>query len=409
MTDKWHEWETSWRTYEIHGVPYRMRIEYGFDKVNRPPMFHAISHSEEKLRNNRWVWSGSHVKGAPDPFQLFPELEFIHRWDDFWPLEEPHYLETAKFYWEYAHGVRKPGQYDDPDAVERAPARFAKHIFFGNLPDDDIGPADPESWPSTEAWLLQRHPRLIEAFNEAYGRLPVNIEGTGQQATVRLLPPGVRRVITANKDRIQAAVEGRILWDKILGCGHYGCVFPIDGTGRVLKVSTDTTEGPVIQAIIDTGLDKELAGLVPYHAVWQIPDYEGRGARATAYAIVRDEIQPVQIDVMRTRWIEVLNAYNVAAGREITLKKDFMIRMAREQAEKALQKLYNWHETYYVAEAIEQLRADGIILSDVHMNNLGSGVQSPVVSWSDGTHRPALLIFDPGHSKVPPTEVRMLP
>lgn len=294
--------------------------------------------------------------------------------------------------------------------MAKAPGLFAKTVFLGNLQGDDVGPADPDSWPSVERWILDRHPALLQAFLQDYSSLPITVEGTGQQETLRLLPPGVRKVLKGYADRIQAVVEGRILWDQILGCGHYGCVFPIEGSDKVLKITTDATEGPVVQAIINTGLDKELDGLVKYYDVQQIPGYEGRGARSSAYAILRQGIVPLDLPGWENpRWMDALQAYNVAARRELELKREHMVRMAREQAEQAITLLYRWNETYFVAEAIERLRGEGIILADVHFRNLGVGPSSPVVRWQDGKQKPALLIFDPGHSQAPQTEVKVLP
>jgi len=277
LAERWHEWETPWRTFTLEGRPFRMKIEYGFDQVNTPPVFHFNDVVEEKLRNNRWHRASGHYE-FPSEDEIFPELRFVGRWEGFRQSPEPLYLEDARYWWEYANGVRKRGQYDEPKIEEKAGERFERKIFFGALPGDDVGPANPDSWESVEEWILARHPRLLEAFERDYARMPVELEGTGQQETLRLLPPGVRRVIKGYADCIQAVVSGRILWDQILGCGHFGCVVPIEGSDQVLKITTDATEGPVVQAIINTGLDKELAGLVRYQDVWQIPGYEGRGA-----------------------------------------------------------------------------------------------------------------------------------
>jgi hypothetical protein len=388
-----------------------MKVEYGLDKVNNPPVFHFYERVEEKLRNNRWH-DGGRPSRFPAPGEIFPELVFAEKWKDFRPSEELLYLDDAQYWWEYAHGLRKPGQYDEPGIEAKAADRFARKVFLGAVAGDAVGPTDPDHWQSVQAWLEKRHPELLQAFERDHARMPVVLEGSGQQDTLRLLPPGVRRVIKGHADRIQAVVEGRILWDQILGCGHFGCVVPIEGTGRVLKVTTDKTEGPVVQAIMNTGLDKKLDGLIEWHDVWQIPDYEGRGARSSAFAIVRDEVVPYQNqDILpsRNHWIEALRDYNDASRRAGQLKKEYLVRKSEEKAEEALEKLFNWSEIYFVAEAIQLLREEGIVLADVHHQNLGSAEKSPEVTWADRVVRPGLLIFDPGHSQAPPTEVRVLP
>lgn len=411
---RWHEWETPWRTFERDGLRIRMRIEYGLDDVNKPPVFHFHDQVEEKLGNNRWR-DGSRL-GTLSALEIFPELSRAAFWNDFRPGEEPFYLADARYWWEYAHGLREPGVYDyDKEAVTaEAGPRFERKIYLGALPEDsEVYPRIKDQWPLLEEWLKDRHPRLLKAFQKDYELLPIELEGKGQQETLRLLPPGVRRVIKEHSERIQEAVDGKILWNTILGCGHYGCVMPIEGQDRVLKVTSDATEGPVVQAIMNTGIDKSLAGLIAWRQVWQIPEYQGRGARKNAYAIVRDEVEPFNPDNLNQfsfpAWFDILHDYNQAARRQRQLKRGHMVQTAADQAEAALQKLYRFNETEFVAEAIEMLRGDGILLSDVHAANLGFGKKSPVVLWSDGKRRPALLIFDPGHSLAPPTEVAVLP
>jgi hypothetical protein len=409
---QWYQWETPWRGFTFEGRPWRMRVEYGLDQVNDPPLFHFNQHNEEKLRNNRWTRASRAPDiGLPTSDDIFPELRFVNQWSNFRPSEEPTYLSNARYWWEYAHGLRKPGEYDRPNIVKVAPSQFAREIFLGALPGDEAGPKHPDSWASVQAWLEERHPQLLAAFEADYKRMPVPLEGTGQQDTLRLLPPGVRRVIKGYADRIQAQIDGRILWDKILGCGHYGCVVPIEGTDRVLKVTTDKTEGPVVQAILNTGLDKSLQGLVSWHEVWQIPGYEGRGARSAAYAIVRDAIEPLDEAIVHFGggWMNELHAYNESARRMLTVKRPHLVDIASDIARESVQKLFHWEETYFVAEAIEALRADGILLADVHYRNLGFGNKSEMVTWADGKRRPSLLIFDPGHSQAPPIEVKPLP
>lgn len=405
---KWHEWETPWRSFEQDGRRFRMKVQYGLDQVNNPPVFHFNHDVEEKLRNNRWQSAGT---ADQNPLHLFPELSFAAKWADFRPGPRPLYLDNAHYWWEYAHGHRKPGQYDERHIAEKAGPRFARTIFLGNLPGDEIGPENPDNWAYVRRWLEERHPRLLAAFEADYSRMPVDLQGSGQQDTLKLLPPGVRKVIKAHAERIQAAVEGRILWNQVLGCGHYGCVVPIEGTDKVLKVTTDKTEGPVVQAIMNTGLDKSLGGLIAWWNVWQIPDYEGRGARASAYAIVRDAIEPLNEDLVTfgSGWMDALHEYNLSARRALTLKRPDMIERETDKAKDAVQKLYRWNETWLVAEAIEALESEGIVLADVHFRNLGAGKKSPEVIWKDGERRPALLIFDPGHSQAPPTDVPMLP
>lgn len=246
-------------------------------------------------------------------------------------------------------------------------------------------------------------------------------------------PKGIRKVIEQYHDQIQAVSGGWVDFENPLGCASFGCVFPISTkdlgydqpgsqaliTGRVLKISTDPSEGPVVAAIMKTGQDKKLDGLVRWYGVWRIPEQIQPGPRGTAYVIIREEIRP--FDWMRDlkfslqfrnhRFIDDLQAYNIEARRAIDLQRPWMKKMAQENAWNALGRLYNHEETYYVAEAIEELGRHDIILADVHHGNLGFRIheteEQPIHSarWSDQQERPPLLIFDPGHSLAPPTEI----
>lgn len=229
-------------------------------------------------------------------------------------------------------------------------------------------------------------------------------------------PKGIKLVLERHADRIYAAVDeagfGFVDFDNLLGCGSFGCVYPIrSGTGfddkLVCKISVDETEGPVVRAIMATGLDKRLAGLCRWEAIWKvpIPIYES-GPRRTAWIIVREAVTPYwDSDFFRVgaRWAAALRSYNDAA--RIVVKSKRPQQRARENADIALGQLSISEETYFVAEAIEELQRRDIMLADVHMGNLGVRTNETerlqIVRWEDGIDRPPLLIFDPGHSSYP--------
>lgn len=254
----------------------------------------------------------------------------------------------------------------------------------------------------------------------------------GAHLSTERLPKGIRKVINLYGKRILETVGGWVDWDSPLGCAHFGCVWAIGNmdpqlndpargnafqyTGRVLKISTDPTEGPVIQAIMNTGRDKFMAGLVRWEKVWRIPERLFEGPRGTAWVIIREEIRPydfmhVTWNYRVNLWISALREYNVNAHRSIEFKRPNRKAIASENAQIALGELYNHQESYFVAEAIEELGRRDIVLADVHLGNLGFRVNptddQPLESvfWADQVMRPPLLIFDPGHSSAPPVEI----
>lgn len=241
------------------------------------------------------------------------------------------------------------------------------------------------------------------------------------------LARGLKKIVDMYGDRILAATGGWVEWDQPLGCGHYGCVWalanedpgynsietPFRYTGRVLKISVDPTEGPVVAAIMKTGLDKKLDGLVRWEGVWRIPSYIGTSAgRDTGWVIIREEVRPFTgMFRINTPWDRYLEKYNHAIRRAIDLKTPYKKAEAQKEADSAVAALSRFNETYYMAQAIDELSQQGITLADIHQGNLGHRVNptedQPLRSdyWDDKVERPLLLIFDPGHSVAPPAEV----
>jgi hypothetical protein len=250
-------------------------------------------------------------------------------------------------------------------------------------------------------------------------------------------PKGIQKVIDLYAERIQA-VAGGVAWNYPLGCGSFGCVFPLHGEPRVrpysenrklvLKISTDPTEGPVVAAIMATGLDKRLDGLARWEGVWKIPEPIQPGPRGTAWVIVREDVNPFHFDTLsppvsnlswqRKNWFDSLRSFNAASRKSFTLKTKWKAERFAEEAQGYLGEIWNFEETYNVAEAIEELGRHDIVLADVHQFNLGFrthdwspvGGQEPTgdVRWYDGKDRRQLLIFDPGHSSAPEAKVQDL-
>jgi hypothetical protein len=246
------------------------------------------------------------------------------------------------------------------------------------------------------------------------------------------LATGLRKIVDMYGDRILAATGGWVDWEEPLGCGHYGCVWELanmdpglndpaageafEFTRRVLKISVDPTEGPVVAAIMKTGLDKKLDGLVRWEGVWRIPSWIGtRAGRDTAWVIIREEVRPFNTTgylLGNHPWNLYLEKYNAAIRKAIDLKTPALKNEAKAKANEALKALFKFEETYYLAQAIDALGLEGITLADIHQGNLGFRInpteEQPVmeaVRWHDYSNKPPLLIFDPGHSKAPPTEV----
>jgi hypothetical protein len=69
-----------------------------------------------------------------------------------------------------------------------------------------------------------------------------------------------------------------------LGCGHYGCVFATDEHGIVFKISTDPSEVEFVKAAMKLG--DWPTGIVRYHAVL---DVQGSHRKRQAFVVWREE------------------------------------------------------------------------------------------------------------------------
>lgn len=227
-------------------------------------------------------------------------------------------------------------------------------------------------------------------------------------------PKGIRGIVDQYAGRIEQAVQKEVLWDSPLGCGSFGCVFPVETEGQVLKISTDPTEGPVVKALMDTGLDKRLNGLARWYGIWRIPGAIQEGPRSTGWVILREEVSPFDPRKISEnwwslfqRWFEDLRHYNEHARKSIDIKSKTRSDREWQEARASIGELYGYEETYFIAEAIEELTFNGIRLADIHDANLGFRIypteEQPIQEayWADKQNRPPLLIFDLGHSSAP--------
>lgn len=61
------------------------------------------------------------------------------------------------------------------------------------------------------------------------------------------------------------------------GCGHYGCVMPTSDDAVVCKITSDATEAVFVAAAMRLGFGEETEGIVRYHGVYELPgEHRGR-------------------------------------------------------------------------------------------------------------------------------------
>jgi len=114
----------------------------------------------------------------------------------------------------------------------------------------------------------------------------------------------LRRMVASSYAQIEGRVGARILGEgrvfrEPLGCGMYGCVFELSD-GRVLKVTSDASEGPMtlfIKRLQDEGARTKIGPVIAVTAriddVFVFPDKALAHGKTTAvYGIVRERTGP---------------------------------------------------------------------------------------------------------------------
>lgn len=232
---------------------------------------------------------------------------------------------------------------------------------------------------------------------------------------------------------------------KELGCGHYGCVYETEDPGVVFKLTTDETEAWFVQTALKLFQNQEWPrGLVRYHTIYGVPDVKHR--KRNVFVLWRDSVEHVgypmswqqkhQDELEASNW---LMKYKDAAAtlRDVLQKKktDFdwatlpdhpvieqakeyywdaknnqsythwesmLLRTKRLSGNDAVAWLYAmlWiaveelmqnGQVYLIGEVLRNLLEQGIVLADVHLNNVGQ-------KQYEGYHSPVWIITDPGHA-----------
>lgn len=191
-------------------------------------------------------------------------------------------------------------------------------------------------------------------------------------------------------DALLSQVEektGLILVD-VLGCAHYGCVFSTDKDETVVKITSDLSEVAIIKMVKQIRKKgKKLEGFVGYYDIFEFktPDL----LSGKAYAIVRDEITPVDRIADRSL-LKYVNDYKELAGK-YQFASEYDRKKITAKIESTLSAMRNLTDLAKIAESLETVyKETGYWLGDIHGGNVG---------WVNS----GLAIFDPGHTKFDDT------
>jgi hypothetical protein len=226
-----------------------------------------------------------------------------------------------------------------------------------------------------------------------------------------------------------------------IGCGSWGCVYPLDTTDRwLVKVTTDPTEGPIVAHIMKHRELRNHRGIVYYGGLWQLdervhlPSAEGdEMLDLPIYVILReyaavwphawpwdephmDEMNEYEyfMSEATTSSLALLNIQDqmeyVRKSRLSQAVKERRLALLmpewQEFEEEYLDNLEDLQNTLFGRAIADFLRIvyleHSILMPDLHKDNIGIRVDD-LRNINRALPKPGdwLSIIDPGHSRVP--------
>lgn len=251
--------------------------------------------------------------------------------------------------------------------------------------------------------------------------------------------PRINKTVTARLQTIgepsypgMGALDGIDVRDDYLGCGYWGCVWPLSFTQRwVLKVTYDPTEPAVVDIIMEDPYLHEHDGIVRYEGMWQIPElvrYKvfGNEVVRAPHIILREEVRPFRIYDEGQSIIDAGGVIRqlIAARKAEESYRKLQIAKAhdkrsvwdwehrhRRAVDGWLNSLDSMDKIYELASVAEFLRAfyerTEAILADIHPQNLAWRRWDLWDLFGPDTPEAGryMTIMDPGHTFMPSTPV----
>lgn len=260
----------------------------------------------------------------------------------------------------------------------------------------------------------------------------------------------VNRILKANWARLASRVSPKIMprtaviagrfYIEDYGCGHYGCVAPTATPGIVFKITTDGSEASFVAHALKIGHFPE--GIVRYTKIYKVADASHRGRpvymlwREEAYDIGQlgdqealDRLHDFKIWAHDARerlrraesptkllleakglenWAyrevglddaEITIKHAAGRGRPSGLRGAYAVAWDLRACELVAEMMADEPGAYLIGQAFEFYMQEGILLADVHRNNVGKVAREDYDSkqW---------VITDPGHM-MPLTPERM--
>jgi hypothetical protein len=216
----------------------------------------------------------------------------------------------------------------------------------------------------------------------------------------------------------------------MLGCGHWGCVYPLAVTDRwVLKVTTDPAEASIISVTRNRPELHTHPGIVRYEGLWALPEtavLDGwtENVERAIYVVLREEATPLmtpgELDEFELDSILLALDSAVQASKRVGLAEMRLSLASSAHSPNTLelmkfrnQVIADWAEEIGVLEKFRPTHnvgsfmraffvATGSVLADVHGGNVGFRNYDLRDLFGRRTPQPtdSLVILDPGHSFV---------
>lgn len=224
------------------------------------------------------------------------------------------------------------------------------------------------------------------------------------------------------------------------GCGHYGCALPTNDPSVIVKVTSDPTEAAF--AVIAMQGDQP-EGVVRYSAAYAVPDYTYRGRpvfvlwRQAAFrvgaeavfrgaknayenvalreaanmitlyrgmaSVIRDVVLAqakrseaarwglIERAKMLELWADDFIESTVEQSRVQTVQGAHRVAAATRVLELLEPEMENSPGAYLIGGALSHYRDIGLLLADVHLNNVGHRSE-------DDSPLSGIIVIDPGHA-----------
>jgi hypothetical protein len=206
---------------------------------------------------------------------------------------------------------------------------------------------------------------------------------------------------------------------KLLGCGFWGCVWECQHNPRfTIKLTYDPVEGPTISKLIEEPYLRFHPGVTYYHDVWAIPLLEG----TTQHVLPKKFMDIERSDDIIGYLVIKENAASIEPIAEIKseIKRDFrelsstakiLLRAKKSGSPKRIEKARReWLQVVELlkslvgcqalAEFLVQMEEAGVLLRDIHLDNIGESVYSFSDVSGEIPNNRNLVLIDVGHASI---------